>query len=54
MFFAGLTAIKITHLIVPGNFNNEIFQLMNPRASVTIGVFFEGENVKNTRGGRSY
>ena len=50
MLFAGLTAIKITHPIVLGNFNNETFQLMNPLASVKVGVFFRGESAKN-RGG---
>ena len=50
MLFAGLTAIEITHTIVLGNFNNEIFQLMNYLASVMVGVFFRGESVKNRRG----
>ena len=53
MLFAGLTAIKITHPIALGNFNNEIFQIINPLTSVTVDVFFGGESAKNT-GGRSY
>lgn len=37
-------------LIVLGNFNNEIFQLMNYLASVLVGVFLGGESAKNTGG----
>ena len=50
MLFTGLTAIKTTHPIALGNFNNEIFQLMNHLASRMVGVFLGGESTKNTRG----
>lgn len=40
LLFIALTAIQITHLIVLGSFNSEIFHLMNSLASVMVGVFF--------------
>ena len=50
MLFTGLTATEITHPIALGNFNNEIFQLMNHLASAMVGVFLGGESAKNTGG----
>ena len=36
----GVRIIEITHSIVLGSFNNEIFHLINSLASVMVGVFF--------------
>ena len=51
--FPGITAIKITYLIVPSSFNNESFRLTNSLASAMVGIFFGSESEK-MEGGRSY